>query len=62
MTDPERSRRQQEQALERGEVYQDVEGRRTEDPAAGAANAHSEADRNVAHLRRGEVGPGVPEE
>ncbi|MEV6371309.1 ribonuclease [Micromonospora sp. WP24] len=61
MTTPEKSRRQQEEeALERGEVYQDVEGRRTEDPGAGAANADSEAERNAEHLRRGEVGPGAP--
>ncbi|MET8832987.1 ribonuclease [Micromonospora sp. NPDC004540] len=62
MTNPEQSRRQQEDALERGEEYQDAEGRRTRDPAAGVDNAASEADRNVEHLRRGEVGPGVPEE
>lgn len=62
MTTPEHSRRQQEDdALERGEVYQDVEGNRTADPHAGAANAHSDADRNAEHLSRGEVGPGVPE-
>ncbi|MCO1594425.1 ribonuclease [Micromonospora sp. RHAY321] len=61
MTTPEQSR-QQERALERGELYQDAEGRQTTDPGAGAANADSEADRNAEHLRRGEVGPGVPEE
>lgn len=60
MTTPEQS--QQERALETGEVYQDAEGRRTTDPGAGAANADSEADRNEEHLRRGEVGPRVPEE
>ncbi|MGS2619004.1 ribonuclease [Micromonospora sp. LZ34] len=61
MTTPEQSR-QQEDALESGEVYQDAEGRRTTDPRIGAAHADSEADRNAEHLRRGEVGPGVPEE
>jgi hypothetical protein len=61
VTTPERSRRQQEEALEKGEVYQDVEGRRTTDPATGAAHADSEADRNAEHLGRGEVGPGIPE-
>ncbi|MFC0506562.1 ribonuclease [Micromonospora costi] len=60
MTTPEQS--QQEQALERGEVFQDAEGRRTRDPGEGAAHANSEADRNAEHLRRGEVGPGIPEE
>ncbi|MEW2383997.1 ribonuclease [Micromonospora sp. NPDC047707] len=62
MTAPGQSHSQQEQALERGEVYEDAEGRRTVDPAAGAAHADSEADRNAEHLQRGEVGPGVPEE
>ncbi|WP_328418041.1 ribonuclease [Micromonospora sp. NBC_00389] len=62
MTTPEQSRRQQEDALESGEVYQDAEGRRTRDPGAGAAHANSEADRNAEQLRRGEVGPGIPEE
>ncbi|MEU4480583.1 ribonuclease [Micromonospora sp. NPDC023966] len=61
MTTPEQ-RRQQEEALESGEAYQDAEGRLTKDPGAGAAHADSEADRNAEHLRRGEVGPGVPEE
>ncbi|MGK5739346.1 ribonuclease [Micromonospora sp. URMC 103] len=60
MTTPEQ--RQQEDALERGEVFQDAEGHRTRDPGAGAAHADSEADRNAEHLARGEVGPGVPEE
>ncbi|TDC29071.1 ribonuclease [Micromonospora sp. 15K316] len=61
MSTPEKSRRQQEdEALERGEAYQDVEGRRTEDPGAGAAHARGEADRNAEHLRHGEVGPGAP--
>ncbi|WP_446217308.1 ribonuclease [Micromonospora sp. IBHARD004] len=60
MTTPE-SRRQEEQALESGEVYQDAEGRRTTDPGTAAAHAHSEADRNAEHLKRGEVGPGAPE-
>ncbi|NJP34522.1 ribonuclease [Micromonospora thermarum] len=62
MTTPEQRHSQQEQALERGEVYEDAEGRRTTDPGAGAAHADSEADRNAEHLQRGEVGPGVPEE
>ncbi|KKK00356.1 hypothetical protein [Micromonospora sp. HK10] len=62
MTGPEQSRRQQEEALESGEIYQDTEGRRTDDPRAGAGHARSEADRNAEHLRRGEVGPGVPEQ
>ncbi|MGC4892346.1 ribonuclease [Micromonospora sp. DT31] len=62
MTDPEQFRRQQESALESGQVFQDAEGRRTADPAAGEANAGSEADRNAEHLARGEVGPGVPED
>ncbi|WP_433287475.1 ribonuclease [Micromonospora sp. CA-244673] len=61
MTTPEQSR-QHGDALETGAVYQDAEGRRTTDAGAGAANADSEADRNAEHLRRGEVGPGVPEE
>ncbi|WP_338106373.1 ribonuclease [Micromonospora terminaliae] len=61
VTTPEQSR-QQEDALETGAVYQDAEGRRTRDAGAGAANADSEADRNAEHLRRGEVGPGIPEE
>ncbi|MGN9777509.1 hypothetical protein ACTMS0_17335 [Micromonospora sp. H33] len=61
MTKPE-SRRQEEQALESGELYQDAEGRRTTDPGTGAAHADSEADRNVEHLERGEVGPGIPEQ
>jgi hypothetical protein len=56
-----RQRRQQEEALESGEVYQDVEGRRTTDPATGAAHADSEADRNAEHLKRGDIGPGIPE-
>ncbi|MET7468122.1 ribonuclease [Micromonospora sp. NPDC005222] len=62
MTDPERFQRQQEGALERGQVFQDSEGRRTRDPGAGAENAESEADRNAEHLARGEVGPGLPED
>jgi hypothetical protein len=53
---------QQEQALERGEVHQDAEGRLTADPEAGAEHADSEADRNAEHLGRGETGPGIPEE
>ncbi|PWU44393.1 ribonuclease [Micromonospora globispora] len=57
---PEQSRRQQEEALESGEVYRDAEGRRTTDPDAAAAHAESEADRNAEHLQRGEVGPGIP--
>lgn len=61
MTTPEQ-RRQDEEALERGEEYQDAEGRRTADPDAGAAHADSEADRNAEHLAHGEVGPGIPEE
>ncbi|WP_406063588.1 hypothetical protein [Micromonospora sp. NBC_00860] len=60
MTTPEQS--QQERALETGAVYQDAEGRRTTDPGSGTANADSEADRNAEHLKRGEVGPRVPEE
>ncbi|MEU4675592.1 ribonuclease [Micromonospora sp. NPDC023737] len=63
MTTPRKSRRQQEEeALESGAVYQDVKGRRTAEPGDGAAHAHSEADLNAEHLRRGEVGPGAPEE
>jgi hypothetical protein len=60
---PEQSgrRRQQEEALESCEVYQDAEGRRTTDPATAAAHADSEADRNAEHLNRGEVGPGIPD-
>ncbi|MEU5872725.1 ribonuclease [Glycomyces sp. NPDC047369] len=60
MTTPEQS--QQERALETGAVYQDAEGRRTTDPGAGATHADDEADRNAELLRRGEVGPRVPEE
>jgi hypothetical protein len=59
---PDQSRRQQEEAFESGEVYQDAEGRRTTDPGKAAEHAESEADRNAEHLRRGEIGPGVPEE
>ncbi|MEW2441097.1 ribonuclease [Micromonospora marina] len=62
MTDPEQFQRQQEDALERGQVFQDAEGRRTRDPGAGAENAESEADRNAEHLAHGEVGPGLPED
>jgi hypothetical protein len=58
---PEQSRRQQEESLESGEVYQDADGRRTTDPNTAAARADSEADRNAEHLERGEVGPGIPE-
>jgi len=43
-------------------VHQDVEGRRTTDPDTAAEHAASEADRNAEHLKRGEVGPRVPEE
>ena len=62
MTDPEQFQRLQEGALERGQVFQDAEGRRTRDPGAGAENAESEADRNAEHLACGVVGPGVPED
>ncbi|MER7458808.1 ribonuclease [Micromonospora sp. NPDC126480] len=60
MTTPEQ-RRQDEEALESGEAYQDAEGRRTADPDTAAAHADSEADRNAEQLSRGEVGPGIPE-
>jgi hypothetical protein len=61
---PEQSgqQRQYEDALERGAVYEDAEGRRTTDPDTAAEHANSEADRNLEHLERGEVGPGIPEE
>jgi hypothetical protein len=52
---------QQENALESGEVYQDAEGRQTTDPDTAAQHADSEAERNLKHLERGEIGPGVPE-
>ena len=61
---PEQSgqQRQQEEALERGGLYQDAEGRRTADPDAAVEHADSEAERNAEHLERGEVGPGIREE
>jgi hypothetical protein len=60
---PEQSgqRRQQEEALESGGLYQDAEGRRTTDPTTAAEHADSEAERNAEHLERGETGPGIPE-
>ena len=62
-TTPEQSgqRRQQEEALENGGLYQDAEGRRTTDPTTAAEHADSEAERNAEHLGRGETGPGIPE-
>jgi hypothetical protein len=55
-------RHQREDALERGQVFQDAEGHQTTDPGTAMENADSEAERNEQHLRRGEVGPGIPEE
>jgi hypothetical protein len=62
-TTPEQSgqRRQQDEALESGGLYQDAEGRRTADPTAAAEHADTEAERNTEHLERGETGPGIPE-
>jgi hypothetical protein len=51
-----------EDELERGQVYQDAEGRRTTDPETAAEHADDEAERNLEHLERGETGPGIPEE
>jgi len=59
--EPSGQRRQHEEALETGEVYQDAEGRRTTDADTGAEHADSEAERNAEHLERGEIGPGIPE-
>jgi hypothetical protein len=61
VTTPKQSGRQQEEALESGDVFQDAEGRRTTDPGTAAEHADSEADRNAEHLKRGEVGPRIPE-
>lgn len=47
---------------EEGQAYVDSEGRRTTDPEKAAEDADDEADRNLEHLERGEVGPGIPEE
>jgi hypothetical protein len=52
----------EEEAFEGGAVFEDAEGRRTTDPATAAEHADSEAERTEAALKRGEVGPGVPEE
>jgi hypothetical protein len=60
--EPGRQQRQQEDALESGEVHQDAEGRRTTDVGTAAEHADSEADRNEERLKHGEVGPGVPED
>jgi hypothetical protein len=49
-------------AYEEGRAYVDAEGRRTTDPEKAAEDADSEADRNLEHLERGEVGPGIPED
>jgi predicted metal-dependent HD superfamily phosphohydrolase len=61
---PEYTQRQrdEDEALETGEAFQDAEGRRTTDPAKAAEHADSEADRTAERLERGEVGPGIPEE
>jgi hypothetical protein len=60
---PEQSgqRRQQEEALENGGLYQDAEGCQTTDLTTAAEHADSEAKRNAEHLERGETGPGIPE-
>ncbi|MEV4619083.1 ribonuclease [Asanoa sp. NPDC049573] len=55
-------RQHREDALERGEVFQDAEGRQTTDPRTAMENADSENDRNEERLRQGDVGPGIPEE
>jgi hypothetical protein len=56
-----RQRRQQDEALESGQVFQDAEGRRTTNPDTAAEHADSEAERNAEHLKRGETGPGIPQ-
>jgi hypothetical protein len=47
---------------EEGRAFVDAEGRRTSDPEKAVEDADSEADRNLEHLERGEVGPGIPED
>jgi hypothetical protein len=54
-------RHHREDVLERGEVFQDAEGRQTADPGAAMENADSENDRNEERLKQGDVGPGIPE-
>ncbi|HET6530781.1 MAG TPA: ribonuclease [Actinoplanes sp.] len=61
-SEPNQQRRDQEEALDSGAVFQDAEGRRTTNPQVAAEHADSEADRNAEHLERGEVGPGIPAE
>jgi hypothetical protein len=61
-SEPNQQRRDQEEALDSGAVFQDAEGRRTTDPGTAAEHAESEADRNAEHLQRGETGPGIPDE
>jgi hypothetical protein len=51
-----------EGAYEEGRAFVDAEGRRTTDPEKAVEDADSEADRNLEHLKRGEVGPGIPED
>jgi hypothetical protein len=51
-----------EGGYEEGRAFVDAEGRRTTDPEKAVEDADSEADRNLEHLRRGEVGPGIPED
>jgi hypothetical protein len=55
-------RHQREDALESGQVFQDAEGHQTTDPSTAVDNADSEAERNEEALKRGEVGPRIPEE
>ena len=51
-----------ESAYAEGRAFVDAEGRRTTDPEKAVEDADSEADRNLEHLERGEVGPGIPED
>ncbi|GIF78153.1 ribonuclease [Asanoa siamensis] len=52
----------EQDARETGQIFEDAEGRRTTDPGKAVEHAQEEADRNEEHLKRGEVGPRVPEE